>query len=105
MTEKYKLNREYDTIMRDEEHWLITSIDTLDNAEKICKELNDKEEQIIKLNELAEENLHLKKELKRCKDWINSDKYDYELTLAFIKSKGYSLKDVLEYEKGVLEND
>ena len=56
-----------------------------------------------KLNELSEENERLKKELKRCKDWINSDKYDYELTLAFIKNKGYSLKDVLEYEKE-LEN-
>lgn len=51
------------------------------------------------LNELVEENEQLKKELKRCKDWINSDKNDYELTLAFIKNKGYSLKDVLEYEK------
>lgn len=51
------------------------------------------------LNELSEENEQLKKELKRCKDWINSDKNDYELTLSFIKNKGYSLKDVLEYEK------
>lgn len=34
-----------------------------------------------------------------CKYLINSDKYDYELTLSFIKSRGYSLKDVLEYEK------
>lgn len=48
---------------------------------------------------LKKENEQLKKELKRCKNWINSDKYDYELTLAFIKSRGYSLKDVLEYEK------
>ena len=51
------------------------------------------------LNELNDENKHLKQELKRCRDWLNSDKYDYELTLAFIKNKGYSLKDVLEYEK------
>lgn len=51
------------------------------------------------LNEFQKENEQLKKELKRCKDWIKSDKYDYELTLAFIKNKGYSLKDVLEYEK------
>lgn len=51
------------------------------------------------LNDLSEENEQLKKELKRCKNWINSDKNDYELTLAFIKNKGYSLKDVLEYEK------
>ena len=58
---------------------------------------------VDKLNKLYEENERLKKELRRCKDWINSDKYDYELTLAFIKNKGYSLKDVLEYEKE-LEN-
>ena len=51
------------------------------------------------INELLGENEQLKKELERCKEWINSDKYDYELTLAFIKSKGYSLQDVLEYEK------
>lgn len=60
-------------------------------------------EVVDKLNKLYEENERLKKELRRCKDWINSDKYDYELTLAFIKNKGYSLKDVLEYEKE-LEN-
>lgn len=70
MIEKYKLNREYDTIMRDGEHWLITSIDTLDNAEKICKELNDKEEQIIKLNELAEENEQLKKNIQEKEEVI-----------------------------------
>ena len=51
------------------------------------------------LNELNNENKHLKQKLKRCRNWLNSDKYDYELTLAFIKNKGYSLKDVLEYEK------
>lgn len=56
------------------------------------------------LNELAKENKRLKKELERCKEWINSDKYDYELTLAFIKNKGYSLKDMLEYEKE-MKND
>ena len=55
------------------------------------------------LNKLNDENEQLKKELKRCKDWINSDKYDYELTLSFIKNKGYSLKDVLEYEKELKE--
>ena len=53
------------------------------------------------LNALYDENEELKAELKRCKEWINSDKNDYELTLAFIKNKGYSLKDVLEYEKGL----
>ena len=57
-------------------------------------------------NELAktiDENELLKQRLKRCRDWINSDKNDYELTLAFIKNKGYSLKDVLEYEKELQE--
>ena len=52
-----------------------------------------------RVGKLKKENEQLKKELKRCKNWINSDKNDYELTLAFIKNKGYSLKDVLEYEK------
>ena len=55
------------------------------------------------LNKLNDENEQLKKELKRCRDWLNSDKNDYQLTLAFIKSKGYSLKDVLEYEKELKE--
>lgn len=55
------------------------------------------------LNKLNDENEQLKKELKRCRYWLNSDKYDYQLTLAFIKSKGYSLKDVLEYEKELKE--
>ena len=56
-----------------------------------------------KCSALEIENEELKKELKRCRDWINSDKNDYELTLAFIKNKGYSLKDVLEYEKELKE--
>lgn len=55
------------------------------------------------LNALHDENEQLKKVLERCKDWINSDKNDYELTLAFIKNKGYSLKDVFEYEKELQE--
>ena len=54
---------------------------------------------IEKCNKLLKENEQLKQELKRCRDWINSDKDDYELTLSFIKNKGYSLKDVLEYER------
>ena len=53
--------------------------------------------------DLLNENEQLKKELKRCRDWLNSDKNDYQLTLAFIKSKGYSLKDVIEYEKELKE--
>ena len=61
--------------------------------------MTNNEYYFLKCRELEKENEQLKKELKRCKDWINSDKNDYELTLAFIKNKGYSLKDVLEYEK------
>ena len=61
------------------------------------------EEIVDLLNCLNDENERLKKELKRCRDWLNSDKNDYQLTLAFIKSKGYSLKDVLEYEKELQE--
>ena len=57
------------------------------------------------LNQLNDENEQLKKELKRCRNWINSDTKDYELTLAFIKNKGYSLKDVLKYEKELQRND
>ena len=53
--------------------------------------------------DLLNENEQLKTELKRCKCWLNSNKNDYQLTLAFIKSKGYSLKDVLEYEKELEE--
>lgn len=50
------------------------------------------------LNELEEENEQLKQELKRCRCRLNSDKNDYQLTLAFIKSKGYSLKDVVRWK-------
>ena len=56
-----------------------------------------------RMMQVEKENEQLKKELKRCRDWLNSDKNDYQLTLAFIKSKGYSLKDVLEYEKELEE--
>ena len=67
----------------------------------------DGKDELLELAEyvdrLQEENEQLKKELKRCRDWLNSDKNDYQLTLAFIKSKGYSLKDVLEYEKELEE--
>ena len=51
------------------------------------------------LNEQDAEIKRLNEELKRCREWINSDKNDYELTLSFIKSKGFSLEDVLNYEK------
>ena len=66
------------------------------------EKITDKEIEKL-VNHLLNQNEELKKELKRCKDWINSDKNDYELTLAFIKNKGYSLKDVLEYEKELRE--
>ena len=59
----------------------------------------DKKDMVCLLNEQDAEIKRLNKELKRCREWINSDKNDYELTLAFIKSKGFSLQDVLNYEK------
>ena len=52
----------------------------------------------MKLNQLSDENEQLKQELKRCRCRLNSDKNDYQLTLAFIKSKGYSLKDVVRWK-------
>ena len=61
------------------------------------------EEIVDLLNQLSDENEQLKQELKRCRCRLNSDKNDYQLTLAFIKNKGYSLKDVLEYEKELKE--
>ena len=73
-----------------------------EDTQKVCDYLN---KQQATISALKEENEQLKKELKRCKDWINSDKNDYELTLAFIKNKGYSLKDVLEYEKELFDDE
>lgn len=77
------------------------------NCTGIVPKVYDKEKQqyanlfecVHWLNDLYKENEQLKEDLKRCKNFLNSDKYDYELTLVFIKNKGYSLKDVLEYEK------
>ena len=66
------------------------------------EKITDKEIEKL-VNHLLNQNEELKKELKRCKDWIISDKNDYELTLAFIKNKGYSLRDILEYEKELRE--
>ena len=40
---------------------------------------------------------------KRIKELSDENEQDYQLTLAFIKNKGYSLKDVLEYEKELRE--
>ena len=71
---------------------------------QIMNNLNEKARERSKaLSKLQKENEQLKEDLKRCRNWLNSDKYDYELTLAFIKNKGYSLKDVLEYEKELKE--
>ena len=56
------------------------------------------EEIVDLLNQLYDENEQLKQELKRCRCRLNSDKNDYQLTLAFIKSKGYSLKDVVRWK-------
>ena len=56
------------------------------------------EEIVDLLNQLSDENEQLKQELKRCRCRLNSDKNDYQLTLAFIKSKGYSLKDVVRWK-------
>ena len=71
------------------------------NTDEVFSLENERESNslVIRMNELADENEQLKSELKRCKEWLNSDKYDYQTTLAFIKSKGYSLQDVLEYGK------
>lgn len=77
-----------------------TTYDEFD-LDKLTDELNIREN---KIKQLEKENEQLKKDLKRCREWINTDKYDYETTLAFIKSKGYSLKDVLKY-KGDDVND
>lgn len=67
--------------------------------------IDDNTEYVAEINQIHKKNEQLKEELKRCRNWINSDKNDYELTLAFIKNKGYSLKDVLEYEKELKKND
>lgn len=105
MTEKrFELSMNGDEVAQyeiiDHNQEILTVYNNLGNvyfssAMKICELLNN----------IAEENEQLKKELKRCKDWLNSDENDYQLTLSFIKSKGYSLKDVLEYEKELKMND
>ena len=107
-------NYELNCIRDNENKTFYFIADSIENVQLFVKRLNELHEENKKLKQvnemlqmdfamternLIEENEHLKKELKRCKDWLNSDKYDYQLTLAFIKNKGYSLKDVLEYEK------
>ena len=75
-----------------------------DEVLNLINSQHEEKEQLKQENkELKAENEELKEDLKRCRNWINSDKDDYELTLSFIKNKGYSLKDVLEYEKELKE--
>lgn len=82
-----------------EDKWLVNEVE----AEEIVTVMNNLDtkarERSKALSKLQKENEQLKDDFKRCRDWLNSNKYDYELTLSFIKNKGYSLKDVLEYEK------
>ena len=105
MTEKrfttngYKI---YDTF-HDGIHWLVNQVEANEIVDKMNNLDSKARERSKALSKLQKENEQLKKELKRCRDWLNSDKNDYQLTLAFIKSKGYSLKDVLEYEKELEE--
>ena len=95
-TNCYKI---YDLYSDDE--WLFNLVDAHEIV-KIMNNLDEKARERSKaLSKLQKENEQLKNDLKRCRKWINSDKYDYETTLAFIKSKGYSLKDVLEYKGDV----
>lgn len=118
MTEKYYVNEivrfNYSDIGEYIDEYHIDGPLRNDILVELLNKLNDENAELhIQLDFLKDENRHmrdlvneneqLKKELKRCKDWINSDKNDYELILSFIKNKGYSLKDVLEYEKELSE--
>ena len=77
-------------VITDEKHKeTFSGMENKYNCNRIVRLLNTQEERIQELEQ----------ELKRCREWINSDKNDYELTLAFIKNKGFSLQDVLNYEK------
>ena len=82
---------------------LIKKYGSSSDIDLLIEDNNGKNMTYQEVVDLLNENEQLKKELKRCRNWLNSDKYDYQLTLAFIKSKGYSLKDVLEYEKELEE--
>ena len=105
MTEKrfttngYKI---YDTF-HDGIHWLVNQVEANEIVDKMNNLDSKARERSKALSKLQKENEQLKQELKRCRCRLNSDKNDYQLTLAFIKSKGYSLKDVLEYEKELKE--
>ena len=102
---RFTLHKDYG--IHDHLKSVIHDIETTNGVLDVIQELNILHYGIEECNRYmhrADAEIHgLKKELKRCKDWINSDKNDYELTLAFIKNKGYSLKDVLEYEKELQE--
>ena len=82
---------------------LIKKYGSSSDIDLLIEDNNGKNMTYQEVVDLLNENEQLKKELKRCRDWLNSDKNDYQLTLAFIKSKGYSLKDALEYEKELEE--
>ena len=82
---------------------LIKKYGSSSDIDLLIEDNNGKNMTYQEVVDLLNENEQLKKELTRCRDWLNSDKNDYQLTLAFIKSKGYSLKDVLEYEKELKE--
>ena len=105
MTEKrfttngYKI---YDTF-HDGIHWLVNQVEANEIVDKMNNLDSKARERSKALSKLQKENEQLKQELKRCRCRLNSDKNDYQLTLAFIKSKGYSLKDVIEYEKELKE--
>lgn len=113
MTEKrFRISQGYnDKFCHDwEKNKLLNFRQTVDLLNELAEEIMelDIQNDFLKdenrhMRDLVNENRQLKKELKRYKDWINSDKYDYELTLSFIKNKGYSLKDVLEYKKELSE--
>lgn len=100
MTEKrfttngYKI---YDTF-HDGIHWLVNQVEANEIVDKMNNLDSKARERSKALSKLQKENEQLKQELKRCRCRLNSDKNDYQLTLAFIKSKGYSLKDVVRWK-------
>ena len=100
MTEKrfttngYKI---YDTF-HDGIHWLVNQVEANEIVDKMNNLDSKARERSKALSKLQKENEQLKQELKRCRCRLNTDKNDYKLTLAFIKSKGYSLKDVVRWK-------
>ena len=100
MTEKrfttngYKI---YDTF-HDGIHWLVNQVEANEIVDKMNNLDSKARERSKALSKLQKENEQLKQELKRRRSRLKSDKNDYQLTLAFIKSKGYSLKDVVRWK-------